>query len=1611
MKKKILSMLLVLALCAALLPVLASAAGPDIWDGSTAAKLTGTGTSEDDPFLISTGAELKLLAENSRTMDFGSRYVKLTNDIILNDGVFDRDGNFTKTGESGTSAPNEWLPAGQATWHIDGDGHYISGLYIKLNEDRIGLFSYIYNGGYIKDLTIKNSYVFSTKSGAYVGVFAGKSFRTSFINCAGENNIVATNGCYSTAGVVGWAEAGSFSGVHTSGSVSGNNILGGIAGRTMDTTFKNCWNETNIDNEKASIRQSGGIAGMASSASFYNCANLGYLHGGSRVGGIVAEANNVKVKNCYGLSDIADTSRDWGSDNGTWRYFYRLGTLVGTEGATVTLSFAQDGYERNDYGENGVVPHFTGKGDLGGGDEGELLDALNANLNKMEGESGLNEWVRTGDGYPLPIGGTFVDTSKYYDIWLDGVRVGERNEADILENGLASYDSSTNTLYLHDGLTVTNGDAAENSLLLANGDLNLCIDGTVRFISNLNISSGASVIDMGIDVGGSGALRIYAPEGKSASVSVVANNPSYGLDLASLTLDGSVSMTVRTNLAPCFAFCNTFTFTSPQAMLDAVNLGGGFAMLNAFTSINLPGTNAQKFYEGSADELTRVDRFTTQKEVEGKDEPQYFMYPHIRIAPEVSEAYDSLPASLTVSMDTANDAASLKTWAETQLSGADCFESVAIDGVVPASAGTFASPAGTNGSFTAAVTVLKNGVRLTRSIPGTITATEFVQADITVTAKAGTVSAEGVFTERADGVFEYGETVQIRVYCKSGDNDAAGLNGTLTLGDTSIPLTWNAAGSYTADGILDLPAPGSYDLTAAFAGNEEYLDGSAALTVTVGKYTPRADDFIFTPPAETVYDGSRKTASVAFGRTGLEPVGEIGIEYFIGGAKTDDVSNAGEYTVKISTIENDYYNAVTGLSSDDWKFTIRGAEVSDVTAPAARTLTYNGSAQALVDAGSAVNGTVMYSLSETGGFTADVPTGTGAGVYTAYWYVKGDANYADTAVSQVSAVIAAKGLGDGVTAERIADRTYSGSALTPDVTLTDGETKLVYGTDYTTAYENNRDAGIATVRITGKGNYCGEMETRFEIEPQRLIGLSFDNITVTKVYDGTAAAGTLSGSVGFSGRCGSDDVAIAAVPGDYAEDDINAGENKRITLTLSLTGESAKNYELGSPTAAFTNAEITRAAGSVTAPAAEENLVYTGEALTLISAASDATGEIQYSLTGSDGDYGAELPSAVNAGTYTVYYRVLQSENYNAVPAGTVTAVIGKAAVTISAADKTAYIGDSLPDLSDPEEGADFTVSGLLGGDALITSPTLRYDPAAPDMGKAGTAAIIAEGADAGNNYDIEYTNGTLTIAYYPVMERYPISITESEHGSVTSSAESASMGSSVTLSVKPDSGYVLETLTVTGSNGTELALTDMGGGRYVFTMPGGAVTVSATFMEDNSILNFFYDVPNDAYYFDAVKWAAENGITSGVGDGLFAPDLACTRAQIVTFLWRAAGEPEPESECGFTDVPADSYYAKAVAWAVENGITNGTGDGKFSPDDTCTRAQGVTFLWRAAGKPVGTAGGFSDVPAGSYYAGAVAWAVENGITNGTGNGRFSPDAPCTRAQIVTFLYRAEQAR
>ena len=255
----------------------------------------------------------------------------------------------------------------------------------------------------------------------------------------------------------------------------------------------------------------------------------------------------------------------------------------------------------------------------------------------------------------------------------------------------------------------------------------------------------------------------------------------------------------------------------------------------------------------------------------------------------------------------------------------------------------------------------------------------------------------------------------------------------------------------------------------------------------------------------------------------------------------------------------------------------------------------------------------------------------------------------------------------------------------------------------------------------------------------------------------------------------------------------------------------------------------------------------------------------------------------------------------------------------------------------------------------------------------------------------------------------YSITVDKTKNGTITVSPRNASHGDTVTITATPDKGYELEMLKVLDRSGDALKLTEKNG-KYTFKMPSGKVTIKASFVEEVPE-QLFKDVPANAYYYEAVKWAQEKGITGGIGNGLFGPNDPCTRAQIVTFLWRAAGSPAPKNTgTAFGDVKPGSFYEQAVAWAVENGITGGTGEGMFSPDATCTRAQSVTFLYRASGSPaVSDKAEFSDVSTTAFYADAVAWAAKKGITTGIGGGLFGSGNDCTRGQIVTFLWRCKK--
>ena len=479
-----------------------------------------------------------------------------------------------------------------------------------------------------------------------------------------------------------------------------------------------------------------------------------------------------------------------------------------------------------------------------------------------------------------------------------------------------------------------------------------------------------------------------------------------------------------------------------------------------------------------------------------------------------------------------------------------------------------------------------------------------------------------------------------------------------------------------------------------------------------------------------------------------------------------------------------------------------------------------------------------------------------------------------------------------------------------------------------------------------------------------------------------------------------------------------ATDTDKYTLTADDIGKTItvvvkSSAELGSMTAVT---KVVEKADGPAAPAAFTLGFALNEDQKTFTATIPEVENAEYSFDG-------KQYSAVNTKTdcapnteYTGYVRIpgTDTQKASAVTSSTQTAPKLTVVAPVFKPDgTTSFRGTQTVEISCATPGASiyYTTDGTMptssgtaysGAISLTSTTTIKAIAVKADMNDSAVAAVTftrrsSSGGGGGGGFSAP---------------SYSVSVDDVKHGAVTVSPKSASKGDSVTITAAPNKGYVLESLTVLDKDGKALELTDKGGGKYTFVMPAGKVTVKAVFMDDNTMLNFFTDVHAEDYYYDAVLWAAQKGITGGMSDTLFAPNAACTRAQIVTFLWRAAGSPEPKQLSTFGDVPADAYYAKAVAWAVENGITDGTSDTTFAPGTICTRAQGVTFLSRAAGSPaVSGSAAFTDVPADAYYADAAVWAEQKGITDGIGNGLFGPHNNCTRAQIVTFLYRMYQGK
>ena len=825
--------------------------------------------------------------------------------------------------------------------------------------------------------------------------------------------------------------------------------------------------------------------------------------------------------------------------------------------------------------------------------------------------------------------------------------------------------------------------------------------------------------------------------------------------------------------------------------------------------------------------------------------------------------------------------------------------------------------------------------------------------------------------------------------------------------------------------------------------------------------------------------------------------------------------SAGRHTFRFSATCDGYEKM-----SQDIAVTVQKANIRSITPPVAQeNLTYTGQEQALITAGSVANyGTMQYSLTENGTYSQDIPVGTDAGTYTVWYRVIGDANHNDTTSASVAVSIGKKPLTiTGVTA---ASKPYDGTtdAGVPSVTF-DGVT-LTRDTDYTVTASFD-DAGVGSGKnVTATVSLTGQAAKNYALEQSSFPTTA--NVTKAAAPDFTKETALVI----VNGHEKTYTVTLPTLPTlethkeygaptyELGEIKLNAGyytggakvENGALTLpiqendvettgpvgTVSVVIKST-NYEDITLTV---NVNATnKLVPTVTAPTANA-LTYNGAEQALVTAGQTTGGTMLYRL--GDSEWSEHIPTAKNAGKYTVWYKVQGDAEYADVAEQSLTVTAAKKAVTVTALDKNAHTGSTAPDLSSPETDKNYKVEGLVGADTLSGTVTLTYAQT-PDMSKPGKTAINITGTLSNDNYEITYVHGTLTVSDRPSSggggsssDRDTSSsgtvkteTTKNNDGSVTKTetkkdgtkveTTTGKDGSVTKTTTNPNGSSVTETKAADGSTGT--VKTDKNGNTEAETKvstkavedakksgeavkapvevkasrdsstaptvkvelpknsgdtkveipvsnvkPGTvAVLVHADGTEeivknslptedgiqltinggatvkivDNS--KDFADTRNH-WAKDAIDFVSARELVNGMNDSIYAPNNSTTRAQLWTILAR-----QNDADLNGGSV----WYEKAQLWSKDKGISDGT-----EPNAAINRAQMVTMLWRTMGQPAaGGAANFTDVPADSYYAQAVAWAVENGITTGTGNGKFSPDNTCTRAQIAVFLYRNYQSK
>lgn len=541
-----------------------------------------------------------------------------------------------------------------------------------------------------------------------------------------------------------------------------------------------------------------------------------------------------------------------------------------------------------------------------------------------------------------------------------------------------------------------------------------------------------------------------------------------------------------------------------------------------------------------------------------------------------------------------------------------------------------------------------------------------------------------------------------------------------------------------------------------------------------------------------------------------------------------------------------------------------------------------------------------------------------------------------------------------------------------------------------TAVAATGDASAVTITASANDNVSATCTVTVVKGDQTITA---ENMTLTfgdtaKINATTSGNGTLSYTVTEG-----DDVISVADDGTITT--LKAGPAK-----VKITAAETPEYN-----AAEKEITVTVEKAKVDKPtASDKTFTYNGNEQTYPVAENDA--------------YTVENNKQINAGDYQVTVALADKDNTTWADGSTddlsFDFSIAKKELTITANSKTAKVGDKKPELA----ATDYKVTGLVGSDKLTTEPTLEY-ASEPDMTKAGSVAIKASGADAGDNYTIKYVDGKLTIEEKSSGGNSgsgtsnKVTVDDADNGSVSVSPEKAKKGQTVTVTPDPDEGYELDDLTVTDKNGKSIPVKKNSDGTYSFTMPDGPVTVTPSFREANCPSKPYKDVDTSKWYHEAVDYAIANGLMNGVSSTAFAPDGTLSRAMLVTILYRLEGQPAAAGENPFDDVADGTWYTDAVIWANANGIVKGFGDGTFLPDANITREQMAAIIYRYAqfkGYDVSKTtdiSGYNDASSVSDWAlDAMKWANATGLITGRSAKTLAPEGNTTRAEAAAILMR-----